>query len=75
VNEIFNERLKLTAAWMNQLATAVVAAGGFTPLAALLFGISSFEVSGTFIISVALNCFAFAAGLHLFGRWLLRQLK
>jgi hypothetical protein len=36
---IRNERLKLFATWTNQLATAVLTAGVFAPLAADLYGI------------------------------------
>jgi hypothetical protein len=75
VNKIFNERIKLTATWMNQLATAVAAAGVFAPLAGLLFGFQIFQLPSGSIISVVVNCAALAAGLHMFGRWLLGKLK
>jgi hypothetical protein len=35
-----NERTKLTAGWLNALATALVATGVFAPAAALLYGVS-----------------------------------
>ena len=35
---VHNEQTKLTAAWLNTLATALVAAGTFAPFAALFYG-------------------------------------
>jgi hypothetical protein len=75
VNEIFNERLKLTAAWMNQLATAIAAAGVFAPLASLLFGFQLLQVPPGSVLSLVVNCAALAGGLHVFGRWLLGTLR
>jgi len=35
MDEIFNERVKSTSAWLNQLATAIIVVGGLTPAAGL----------------------------------------
>ena len=40
---IHNERTKLTAAWFNTLATALVAAGTFGPFAAQGYGVAGFD--------------------------------
>ena len=41
---VHNERTKLTAAWFNTLATALMAAGLFAPVAALLYGLTELRV-------------------------------
>jgi hypothetical protein len=41
--DVYNERLKLTASWLNQLATAVTVVGGISPIVA---GLSAEIVSG-----------------------------
>ena len=44
---VHNERTKLTASWLNTLATALIAAGAFAPAAAWLYGLSALPI-GTF---------------------------
>ncbi len=75
---IFNERLKYTAAWLNALATGLVAAGTFAPAAALLYGLSQPTIGGAYMISLVTACVAFGVGLHPLGvvwltRWLDRR--
>lgn len=72
---VFNERLKHTAAWLNALATAVVAAGTFAPAAALIYGLSSSLIGGGVMFAVGLACFAFGMCLHFGGRVLLGRLR
>lgn len=70
---VANERLKLTATFLNGLAVAAVAAGGIAPLAALTYGISGAAAGRT----VALVGVAWLAGgvvLHLLARALLGRL-
>ena len=60
---IHNERTKLTATWLNTLATALVAAGTFAPLAALLYGIAALPVGSFYVSALGIFCFAGAIGL------------
>jgi hypothetical protein len=46
VNLIHNERLKLSATWLNGLATAAVAVGSIAPSIAAVTGASSPDCSG-----------------------------
>lgn len=70
-----NERTKLTAAWLNTLATALVAAGLFAPAAALMYGLSQPTLGATYMVSLALGCLALGIALHLMGRTLLGRLR
>lgn len=71
---VHNERTKLTAAWFNTLATAVIAAGVFAPSAALLYGLAPFPADLRVLYSVVVGCFLFGCALHLIGRTVLRRL-
>jgi hypothetical protein len=62
---VHNERTKLTANWLNTLATALVAAGVFAPGAAVLYGLSSLTFGGGFILAVLLGCMALGVAIHL----------
>ena len=72
---VHNERTKLTAAWFNTLATALVAAGTFAPLAALLYGFSNATADRSSLTVSAGVCFVGGIALHLGGRALLRRLR
>ena len=72
---VHNERTKLTATWFNTLATALVAAGTFAPIAALLYGFSSTTIDRSFLTMSAGVCFVGGIALHLGGRVLLRRLR
>ena len=73
---VHNERTKLTASWLNALATALIAAGGFAPAAAWLYGLSALPI-GAFNLSVlTFACATAGAGLHgaaLATLWRLRE--
>ena len=75
VSLIHNERTKLTAAFVNTLATALVAAGGFAPLAAIIYGISNQHVAGTYVAFVIVVCIMIGVFLHWVGRALLGSLR
>ena len=75
VHLIHNERTKLTATWLNTLATALVAAGVFAPAVALLYGLSQVSVSTVFMVALAMSCLGFGIGLHVVGRRLLGRLQ
>ena len=70
-----NEQTKLTAAWLNTLATGLVAAGTFAPFAAYLYGLSVPTRNGVFLALAAVVCFAGGMGLHFGGRIMLRRLR
>ncbi len=70
-----NERTKLTAAWFNTLATALIAIGTFAPVSALVLGIEASQTGQLTVIAASLVCFAIGVGLHLAGRRFLGRLK
>ena len=61
---IANERVKLTATFLNGLAVAIIALGAFAPL-----------VSGTWSWSKAAVCLVTGVVLHLTGRQFLNRLQ
>lgn len=75
MNVVQNERTKLSAAFFNALATAVVAAGLFAPVAALAYGISEFHIGKTYIFASVVVCIVAGAILHFTGRALLGGLR
>jgi ABC-type spermidine/putrescine transport system permease subunit II len=66
-----NERRKLTASWLNAIATALVAAGGFAPLASQIYGFGSNRADQTLMLISSTVCVVASLGLHLVGRQLL----
>jgi len=75
VSLIHNERTKLTATLFNSLATALVAAGGFAPLAALAWGISPLPVQGPYVAVLVVVCVVIGVLLHWIGRGILGRLQ
>lgn len=71
---IRNERLKLTATFLNGVAVATIAAGAIAPLAALSYGIPG-AAAGPTVAFVGLGWLVGGIALHLVGRWLLRRLR
>ena len=72
---VANERTKLTAAWLNALATALVATGVFAPAAALLYGVSGAALPGVALLLTTIACFVVGVFLHMLGRFALRRLR
>jgi hypothetical protein len=72
---VHNERTKLTATWLNALATALVAAGTFAPLAALMYGFSAPAANQIVLGGLALVCFVAGLCLHWGGRAYLKRLR
>jgi hypothetical protein len=70
-----NERRKLTASWCNAIATALVAAGGFGPVASQIYGLGSNRADQTLVLISSTLCVVLSLGLHLFGRQLLGGLE
>jgi hypothetical protein len=67
---VHNERTKLTASWLNTLATALIAAGVFAPGIAVLYGISSLSIGNGLVVAVLIGCIVLGAAIHL-AAWLL----
>jgi hypothetical protein len=72
---VHNERTKLTASWLNALATALIAAGGFAPAAAWLYGLSALPVGTLYLSFVALACALGGISLHVVALATLRRLR
>lgn len=70
--EIHNERTKLTANWLNGLAIALAAVGGFAPAASYL---STGSGQTTTLTITALGCVFTSAALHWLARRLLGRLR
>jgi hypothetical protein len=73
---VHNERVKLTASWVNTLAAAIIATGVVAPLVAIVFG---FPTAGAvspfgFALSSAAWLF-FGVALHFVARNILTRLK
>jgi len=64
VSLIHNERARLTAAVFNALATTLVAAGGFAPLAAMVYGLSDLRIETVDVVAITVSCFGRDAFLH-----------
>jgi len=72
---VHNERTKLTASWLNALATALIAAGTFAPLVALLYGVSAPSANQPVLAALAVVCFGAGICLHWGGRAYLKRLR
>lgn len=72
---VHNERTKLTAAWCNMLATALVAAGFFAPAAALQYGLSQLAIGRGTMAALAFGCLCLGGGIHMLGRAVLGRLR
>ena len=70
-----NERRKLTASWLNAIATALVAAGVFAPVASQIYGFGSNRVDQTLVLISSAVCLAVSLILHLSGRQVLGGLE
>lgn len=70
-----NEQTKLTASWLNALAAALVAAGVFAPVAALIYGFTPIALDNRYLLVVAFGCFVLGSVLHLLGRAFLGRLR
>jgi type IV secretory pathway VirB2 component (pilin) len=71
---IHNERIKLTATWLNTIATAFLAAGLFAPLAAFAYGIADWRVGPLATALLIALCIAVGVLLHWSGRIILGRL-
>lgn len=71
---IHNERTKLTANWLNAMASGVIITGVVAPLIAVLFRISSFDFSPALIVMSSAVWLSVGVALHLLGRRTLRRM-
>ena len=69
---IENERQKLTANWLNAIASGMIITGGVAPLVAIALNVANAAFS-TVLVSTAI-WLSVAFGLHLFARRLLGKL-
>jgi hypothetical protein len=74
VSLVHNERVKLTATYLNGLAIAVFAVGGLAPVVAIVSGTVQ-AGAATGISVLAAICVTVIAGLHIVARRLLKGLK
>jgi len=72
---VHNERTRLTANWLNTLATALVAAGVFAPGIAVLYGLSSLQFNRGFVTTVLVGCLVFGVSIHVAAWRLLGRLR
>jgi hypothetical protein len=72
---VHNERAKLTASWLNALATALIAAGAFAPAAARLYGLSALAIGMFDLSAIALGCAGIGIGLHVSALAMLGRLR
>jgi hypothetical protein len=70
-----NERRKLTASWLNAVATALMAAGVFAPVASQIYGFGSNRTDKSLVLISSVVCVTLSLGLHLIGRQLLGGLE
>jgi hypothetical protein len=70
-----NERRKLTASWLNAVATALMAAGVFAPVASQIYGFGSNRADKSLVLISSVVCVTLSLGLHLTTRLLLGGLE
>ena len=70
-----NERRKLTASWLNTIATALMAAGVFAPAASQIYGFGPSRVDQTLVLISSAVCLAVSLVLHFSGRQVLGGLE
>ena len=71
---VHNEKVKLTATYLNGLAIAVFAVGGLAPIVAIVSGTTQ-SVTATSVVILTSICVCLSAGLHLGARRTLRKLE
>lgn len=69
---IHNERVKLTATYLNGMAIAIVAVGGFAPLASFASGN---PIKPSTLVIMGVGCLAVSGALHIGARKFLGRLQ
>ena len=74
MDEIFNEQVKSTCAWLNQLATGVIVVGALTPLAGIYYGLYGLRAEPATFVAIV---YALLTGvmLHRISRDTLQRLR
>ena len=76
MNLIHNERIKLTAVWLNTLAAATLATGVIAPIAAIVFGLPTSATLSRVGLALAMwGWFSLGFGLHWLARYILGRLR
>jgi hypothetical protein len=70
-----NERTRLTATWVNNVAAATVAAGTISPLAALAYGFMGAHRAAWIVAALSGAWILAGAGLHAIARAILGSLR
>jgi Na+/melibiose symporter-like transporter len=69
---VYNERVKLTATWINGMAVAFFAVGGLAPLFTMLYGDRPASLQ---LILSSMSCILAAPALHYWSRFSLKGMK
>jgi len=72
---VHNERVKLTASWLNSSAVVLSATGAFAAFANLTLGLQAARLDVPYVIGFSLGCLAMGFGLHLAAGWYLGRLR
>jgi hypothetical protein len=73
---VHNEQTKLTATWLNSLASGLIVTGCIAPVVALLYGVAGPAQVGAGLVALgSLTFFGVGAWLHIVARGLLRRLR
>lgn len=72
---IHNERTKLTAAYLNGIALAILAVGAFAPLFAFVYGTADLLLPAWALIVGFVICVFISYALHWVARWILGRIK
>ena len=76
MNLIHNERIKLSASWVNALAVTIVATGVIAPMAAVAFGLSTIgTVSTSVLVPLTIAWLVLGIVLHIVARLMLGRLQ
>ena len=68
-----NERLKITATWLNGAAVAALAVGCFAPITGFLMSASSAPLR--VLLPILVGWFSVGTGLHFVARQILRRIE
>lgn len=72
---IHNERMKLTANYLNGIALAVLGVGAFAPLVAFLYGTSNMTLPAWVVPAGFVICVFTSFGLHWAARHILGRMR
>ena len=74
---VHNERLKLTAGWLNTIAAGTVIAGVITPLVAVAYGLRTGPemISAGIVVALMLGWIWVGVTLHIIASRMLRRLR